>query len=193
MNRPLVLSRWLKKAFILVLTGTISLFSSAQSTDLGLEIQAYPTGVLSGVRADFGFGERQALHVRLGYNLVRHRDLGEHEDERGGGFGFSLGYKRYFSADFRRWFLGLRSDLWFNDVDWKDNIGMLNEVSGNTKITVLQPTLEGGFAFEFGEGQWFFTPSLAFGYEINVKTEGAEVGQGAILLAGFSIGRRFGK
>ena len=193
MNSSLRLPRRLKKAFILVLAGTISIFSHAQSTDVGLEIQVYPTGVLSGVRADFGFSQQNVLHARLGYNLVRHRDLGKHEDERGGGFGFSLGYKRYFSTNFRRWFIGIRSDLWFNEIDWKDNIGVLDEISESTSITVLQPTLESGYTFEFGEGKWFFTPALAFGYEINIKTEGSKVGQGAILLAGFSIGRRFGK
>lgn len=184
-----ILSRKAICALFLLLSSTLV---SAQKIDIGPEVQAYPTGILSGVRADFGFKEFNTIHLRVGYNLVRHRDLGEHEDERGGGFGFSLGYKRYFKPGFQKWFLGLRSDLWFNDIDWKDNIGLINEIRGNTDVTVFQPTLEGGYTLLMGEGKWFFSPSIAFGAEINVDTDGAEVGQGAILLVGFSIGKRFG-
>ena len=90
------------------------------------------------------------------------------------------------------WFAGLRSDLWFNDIDWKDNIGGPLELSGHTDIVVLQPTLEGGYRFSLGE-DWYVSPSLAFGFEINIVSKGADVGQGAIVLVGIGIGKRIGK
>ena len=34
-------------------------------------------------------------------------------------------------------------------------------------------------------------PTISLGAEINVKTEGAEVGQGAILLLGATLAKRF--
>ena len=38
---------------------------------------------------------------------------------------------------------------------------------------------------------FIFVPSIAFGAEINIKTEGAPVGEGAVLLLGFTFGKRF--
>ena len=177
--------------------GLFLLFSglaSAQSSifDLNFEFQAYPTGLIPGLRLEKGFADQHAVHLRLGYNWIRHRDLGEHSDERGDGYGFTLGYKYYFREGFQGWQLGLRNDIWFNTLDWEDYDieGMLFD-SGTTKITVVQPTAEAGYTFLLGDGGWTFTPTAAFGFEINVKTEGADVGQGAILLLGIKIGPRF--
>lgn len=184
--------------FLVTLLLTLSLFCStfsiAQSTksfDIGLEIQAYPTGVIPGIHLEWGLSEKDGLLTRIGYNLVRHRDLGKHEDERGGGFGFTLGYRRYFKANRNGLFIGAKNDVWFNKIDWKDNIGQPNEVNGQTDITVLQPTAELGYVLNLGQNDWIFVPSVAFGAEINVKTEGAAVGEGAILLIGFTLGKRF--
>ena len=71
-----------------------------------------------------------------------------------------------------------------------DNIGLSDEIGGTTNITVVQPTVEGGCALPVGENR-FFSPTIAFGYEINVVTEGEPTGEGAILLLGFTFGRRW--
>lgn len=158
--------------------------------DLGFEFQAYPTGLIPGLRLESGFGEQHAVHLRLGYNWLRHQGFGVHEDERGDGFGFTAGYKYYFKPGFQKWFLGVKNDVWWNEVDWKDNIGQSGEVSGTTNITVVQPTVEGGITLPVGDN-WFFSPSLAFGFEINVVTEGEPTGEGPIVLLGFTFGRRW--
>lgn len=181
-------------AILLTLSLFCSTFSIAQSTksfDVGLEVQAYPTGIIPGIHLEWGLSEKDGLLTRIGYNLVRHRDLGKHEDERGGGFGFTLGYRRYFKANRNGLFIGAKSDIWFNKIDWKDKIGQSAEVSGQTDITVLQPTAELGYVFNLGENGWILVPSVAFGAEINVKTKGSEVGEGAIVLIGFTLGKRF--
>lgn len=158
--------------------------------DLGFEFQAYPTGLIPGLRLESGFGTQHAVHLRLGYNWLRHQGYGVHEDERGDGLGFTLGYKYYFQPGFQRWFLGVKNDLWWNEVDWKDKIGQSSELNGTTHITVVQPTLEGGLHLAVGDS-WFFAPSLAFGFEINVVTEGEPTGEGPIVLLGFTFGRRW--
>ena len=175
----------------------LNIFSAkAQTTGLleaGIEIQAYPTGLIPGVHLDVALGEKGSIYTRLGYNIVRHRDLGVHEDERGGGFGGSLGYRYYLNETRLGWFGGVRCDVWLNSVDWKDNIDLPTEVSGTTEVTVLQPTAEVGYAMSImsaGE-KMVFSPALAFGREINVKTDGAEVGQDFILLGGFRVSYRF--
>jgi len=190
----------IKKHHLILLSGILMIFINASlygqiennnPTDIGIDFQVYPTGIIPGLRLELTSGNKNAYLIRAGYNLVRHRDLGKHEDERGGGFGFTLGYKRYFKDGFSKFFLALKSDLWFNSVDWKDNIGMPNELSGNTKVTVLQPTLEGGYAFELANGNIVFTPTIALGAEINIKTDGEEVGEGTILLLGLNLMKRF--
>lgn len=180
----------MKRLFYLLLLLHFTFVLSAQVTDLSIEVQAYPTGIISGFQIERSISELSALHLRIGHQFIRHRDLGVQEEERGEGFGFTLGYKRYFKEEHKGFFLSLRSDLWFNTLDWQNNIDQINETSGTTKITVFQPTLQFGFHRKMSN-QFFLTPSIAFGYEVNVKTTGAEVGQGAILLLGLQLGKRF--
>jgi hypothetical protein len=167
------------------------LFCRAQlGADFSFEFQAYPTGLIPGFRLEKTFGQRSAAHVRLGYNWIRHGNAGKHDLEWGDGCGFTLGYKRYFREGFEKFSLGIRNDLWFNEMEWKDQIGTTGFANGSTKIIVVQPTLEASWLFRFGS-DWFITPSLAFGYEVNVKTVGSPTGEGAILLAGVLMGKRF--
>lgn len=156
----------------------------AQAQRIGLEVQQYPTGFLSGIYGEFELKDQHTLNLRLGYNALDHQDFGVHDSEIGGGFGGSLGYRYYFKPAFKKTFIGVRSDLWFNSIDWED----ISE-AGNTKVTVLQPTVLAGYAWSVGE-RLRIVPELAFGREINVVTNGAEVGQGFILLWGLVVDYR---
>jgi hypothetical protein len=180
----------MKKILSFLIISSFSFCVVAQVTDLSLELQAYPTGIISGIQFERSLGAHDAIHLRLGYQFIRHADQGVHEDERGDGYGFTIGYKRYFKEEYKDWFLSLRTDVWFNTLDWRDNIEEVNEVAGTSKITVLQPTLQLGFHQHLSKNM-FLIPTVAFGYEVNVKTEGAAVGEGAILLLGFQLGKRF--
>lgn len=164
----------------------------ARIFDLGVEFQAYPTGLIPGIRGTLGINSKNAIHLRAGYNLANHRNLGVQESEIGGGAGFTLGYEHYFGPELTKWFLGLRSDLWFNSIDWQNNEGMPNETNGTTKLVVVQPTLAGGYLFKLGRGNWIFTPEVAFGFEINVVEDGEDVGEGPVFLLGFVFAHRFG-
>ena len=152
-----------------------------------MAVQAYPTGLIAGFRYEVALDSRYAASVRLGYNYIRHGDAGKHEDERGQGWGGTLGLKRYFAEGRKGWFAGLRTDLWFNNIDWKDKAGQPGEVTGTTDIVVLQPTVEAGFCLRKTQS-WFLAPALAAGMEWNVKTSGSPTGEGPILLAGFTLG-----
>jgi hypothetical protein len=173
---------------ILIGLGFLVPLCSQEYSDFGIKLQAYPTGFIPGITFETSLGGGSAMEFRLGYNVVRHGDAGVHEDERGGGFGFSFAYKRYFRVK-HRWQGVLRTDLWFNEVDWKDQIGTGREENGTTRVKVLQPTVEAGYTFLTGAG-WFFIPALALGAEINVTTKGAGVGEGLILLGGITFGKR---
>jgi hypothetical protein len=148
---------------------------------LGVELQGYPTGFIPGVRADMYLSEFSKVHFRAGYNIVRHGDAGEHQDERGGGPGATIGYD--ILPINHRWTIGLRTDLWFNKVDWSD----IQPVrTGSTDVTVLQPTVQVGFRLPAGESVEF-VPTLSFGYEFNIHTRGEEVGHGPIFLLGVIV------
>ena len=153
---------------------------SAQ-TDLSVEVQVYPTGVLPGISIDQALSEKGVFYARVGANLFDHRDLGVQEEEEGSGWGFSLGYKNYFKDGQVGWRWGIKNDFWWNRVDWRTG----NE-TGETSITVLQPTAE--LSYVIRKNSFYLAPSLALGFEWNVQTDGEPTGEGAILLVGVQMG-----
>lgn len=177
---------------LLLSTCTLPLLAQQNSFALGLEFQAYPTGLIPGLRLDYHLSPHHSVHARAGYNWVRHGDNGVQDDEQGQGYGGTLGYRYFFRPEHARWFVGGRADLWGNELDWQDLSpdGVLL-ATGTTRITVFQPTAEAGYRFLLAGGHVYLAPALAFGLEINVKTEGEPVGEGTILLLGLSAGWQF--
>lgn len=186
-NRTLILP-----VFLWVFTGNLS--SNGQSLkpiSAGIELQAYPAGLTTGIRADFVFSSHWSGNIRAGYNFARRRDLGENDDERGGGPGFSLGTHYYFRENYERFFIGPQIDFWSMKIDWINNVLSIGIPDmGTTKIKVLQPLVEGGYTFLLGVGDWSLTAKVSLGFEINVKTSGMEVGEGPISLLGVTLNKR---
>ena len=110
-------------------------------------------------------------------------------DEKGWGYGASLGYRYYLKPEWKGFFFGPRLDLWRNKIDWLDQLPNDTWFGGTTRLLVVQPTAEAGYQWVFGN--WVLAPSIAFGVEINALTDGEETGQGTILLVGVSGGYRF--
>ncbi len=183
--------RWVCLGFIILAMVPPTVYGADKSArDISFELQVYRTGIIPGVRFEYAFDDRQAVHLRLGIQEIRHEDFGVHEDERGDGAGFTLGYKRYLHPGLTGLSFSFRTDVWFNSLDWRDNIDTPSEVSGRTNVTVLQPTVEVSWHRSFGK-KYFFTPSAAAGFEINVDTDGEDVGEGFIFLIGALLGVRF--
>lgn len=159
-------------------------FTSDAQVTLNAEFQAYPTGIIPGVRIEKQVNEKTNIHLRLGLNIFDHRDLGVHDEETGSGFGFTLGASRALRNP--KFSLGLRNDFWFNTVDWSDNT-QPGKIAGQTKITVVQPTAE--LTYLINTNKLSIRPSAAFGLEWNVLTEGEPTGEGPILLIGVIIGK----
>lgn len=157
----------------------------------GFEVQAYPAGVIPGVHAQWELDESSALTARVAGNFTDRQDFGEHDDERGGGFGAGLGYRRYLGSSREGWLWGARVDLWRLGIDWVDDPGTALRRSGSTDITVLQPSFELGYGMRLGESDWRVEWTLGLGAEINIDTDGEDVGEGAILLLGATLVRSF--
>lgn len=175
--------------FILILFLSHGHLFSQNTNDLGIEFQAYPTGLIPGIHFETQIGEKSTISVRLGLNIFDHRDLGVHDEETGNGFGFTFGYHRYFQENLKRWKLGIKLDYWNNDVDWVDN-EINGRIEGSSEITVLQPTVELGYVV-INRNAVFLTPTIAFGVEWNVETTGEPTGEGPIFLVGVIAGKRF--
>jgi hypothetical protein len=177
------------KSFLISFLFLGGLFS-LQAQEIGLTHQQYPTGTIPGATFTLPVGNQNALQLRVGYNIVYHGDAGVHENEEGGGLGFSPAWLHSFKEDRSGLYIGGRLDIWFNGIDWADNIGAANEVNGMTDIVVVQPTAILGYRLNLGD-KFVLTPELAVGAEINAIQDGEDVGQGAILLMGITLARRF--
>lgn len=155
--------------------------------NLGIELQWYPSGMMYGGRADLYLGRHANWNFRIAYNDTNRKDRSPHNlNEEGGGFGAGLGY-RYFLGKREGLFFGGRVDIWKLEIDWEDIDMNMNPTMGNTNISVFQPTIELGYQFVFDK-HWAVAPAFAFGYELNVKTEGDKVGGGMIGLIGVNVG-----
>lgn len=161
-------------------------FSQEKASDwsVGPEIQVYPTGWMPGLRIQRGIDAYSFVSLRLGANIFDHRDLGAQEKETGSGFGFTLGYHRYFSRNIDHLILGIKNDVWWNRNDWENAPGSGKPINGTSDIVVIQPTAELGYLIGSKESNFNLVPTIAFGFEINVHTEGEPVGEGLILLLG---------
>lgn len=152
---------------------------------LGVEFQVYPSGGVFTARGSILLDDNDALFGYLGYNLAERGDNGEHASEDGGGPGLGVAWRHYLGEGRLGWHFGIRSDVWFMDIDWTDP----ND-SGRTHIVVLQPTAQGGYTFRMG-GDWVIDVGASIGAEVNVDTDGSPVGEGAILLLGVGTEYRF--
>ena len=154
----------------------------------GLELQGYPAGAIVAGHASLAISAADAIVVYLGYNVTDRGDFGEHDDEDGGGAGFGAAVRHSFGAAGGGWHIGARADLWFLDIDWRDAGGTR---VGMTEVTVLQPTARAGYAWLLSGERLRLDATLALGAEINMQTQGEDVGEGVILLGGLGLSYRF--
>lgn len=135
------------------------------------EVQAYPAGVILSGGIDIG-----PIGVHAGYNHTRRGDFGRHDDERGNGFG--AGATWWYGSPLRLAGLraGVRLDVWQLDIDWKD----AGFRTGSTEIVVLQPTVRAAWHVPATP----LSVTAAVGVELNIRTDGEEVGEGPIGLIG---------
>ncbi len=142
-----------------------------------VEVRGYPSGVIASVGTLLALDARTDWAVSLLYNHAERGDAGKHTDEFGDGGGVGLELRRFYSAQRSAWFYGARAELFRLSINWRDP-----GRSGNSQITVLQPTARVGYRWhrniEFAVG---------LGAEINLATRGEQVGKGAIGLAGIAL------
>jgi hypothetical protein len=156
-----------------------------KTIDAGGEFQGYFKGYTAALHLAYNFSIHHSFQLRLGYNKNNLKDKGKHDNEEGGGHGGSLGYRYYFLVRPHGFFLGVHADLWRLSIDWRQG-----NVTGNSKIWALQPSVEMGYMILIND-MFFITPSVSAGVQSNIKTEGQAIGDGFIMMTGISAGWKF--
>ena len=156
--------------------------------EVGMDIQWYPAGWLIGPIYQYHPKTHHAFFAKLGVNFAnRHDWSGLNDDEKGIGYGGSLGYRYYLKPQMSTFFIGTRGELYNTYIHWKNDIGMPAETSGRTQIIVYQPSFEVGYWARIPKTKWCLTISSGAGIEINVVTKGKPVGEGGMWLATISL------
>lgn len=127
-------------------------------------------------------GNRDQGNLSVLYNCIRRGSNGRHADERRDGVGVGASYEHFSSADQLGWSLGARADLFALRIDFRDGAER-----GHSDVTVLQPTVGAGYTVPVDGGRLRIRFGLDLGTEINVRTRGSAVGEGAILLFGIGL------
>jgi hypothetical protein len=180
---------WVALAWV---PGSVAGQGASARSALGVEAQAYLAGFNAAARFSYGLGPRDAVFVYAGYNATDRRDWGEHFNEEGGGPGGGLAWRHYVRDGRSDLHFGLRADLWFLEIDWSDwPPADSRSVRGATDVVVFQPTAQGGYTLLLGDSGFQVEGTVALGAEVNIRTKGEAVGQGAILLAGVGFAYRF--
>ena len=172
-------------AVALALATTGSAAAQVSRTWFGPSVRVYPAGIVTEgvIEVPLGRGSWNAV-LSGGYNGARRGHFGRHDDERGGGPGLALGLDRRLGPPSSGWLIGVRLDWWWLGIDWTDRSP---ERRGHTSVRVLQPTARVGYGWTVFRGRARLEGSVGLGAEINVRTDGEPVGQGAIGLVGVSL------
>lgn len=168
----------------LVVLGLCIVTRPVAAAGLGGEFRLYPSGAIASASVELPIGARDQVSPSLSYEFAERGNNGEHDEEHGGGVGIGAGVDHYFAARGGGWFVGGRLEVFFLDIDWSDP-----GRSGSSKVRVLQPTVSGGYGWRLSN-RYALQCALSLGDEINIRTRGEKVGDGAILLAGVAFSFR---
>jgi hypothetical protein len=156
-----------------------------KTIDVGAEFQDYYRGNMTCLHLAYNFPIHSGIQFRVGYNKSNWKGAGLHDNEEGQGPVFSLGYRYYTLVRPHGFFFGAHLDFSRLTIDWREGA-----ITGTSKISALQPTIELGYMFLIND-MVFITPSVGTGIQTNLKTEGQKVGDGSVFTTGISAGWKF--
>jgi hypothetical protein len=155
--------------------------NKAKRTDLGLSVQWYPAGIITTLNSELFSENKSSMLLRLGGNFANRRDYSPYNDnEKGSGFGGTLGYRWHFYGKCGCFVAGFNTDIWNAWINWKNDIGQANQTQGRTYTLVIQPWIEAGYFANINKSPFQIGLSTGFGRELNIVTKGKAVGQGWI-------------
>ena len=154
---------------------------NAQRNTIGLAIQYYPAGIIGTLNVQIPLQKHDFVIYRLGGNFANRKTFSPYNDyEKGGGFGASVGYQKYFILKRGKIVAGINTDIWNMWIHWENDMVTSNPTTGKTYTLVLQPWVEAGYFLNFKNSNIQIGLTTGFGREINIVTNGKGVGQGWI-------------
>ena len=155
--------------------------------DIGAEYKWADNSPSYNVQAAFNAPIHHSLVLGLGIKTAYRPISGTHDNEKGRGWGGSLGYRYYFSALPKGIYIGARADVWNMKMYRTANL-----TTESTKVLILQPNLEAGHTFLVND-LFFFTVFISAGQQITISSPGDKFnyGNGFVPSAGISVGWRF--
>jgi hypothetical protein len=155
------------------------------TVDVGAGFKAPSHSAIFGLHLAANARIHSGFHALIGYNKIFSNDAGKHEAEEGGGPGISLGYRYYFKVRPYGFFIGAGTDLWHLKINWRQIA-----ITGTTKTWALVPQAEMGYMILIND-MFFISPSIGFGTQSNLGTQGEPVGDGFRFIPGISAGFKF--
>ncbi|MEP6647746.1 MAG: hypothetical protein ABJC12_11715, partial [Saprospiraceae bacterium] len=154
---------------------------SNNSASVGISAQLYPAGLIATLNSDIFLASHSSVFLRAGGNFTNRKDFSKYNDnEKGAGFGGSIGLRKHYFMKKGQIIAGLNTDLWNMWINWKNDIGTPLQTQGKTYTLVVQPWLETGYFTGRENAPLKFGITGGFGREINVITKGKVVGHGWI-------------
>ena len=176
--------------FIFLIIGSPS-FSQEKKDyqkDFGASVQVYPAGIIISAYAVKSFDNSNSFKLGLGGNFTNRRDFSPYNDlEMGKGFGATVAYRWHINLRKNYIIIAPNFDVWNMWIDWQNNVGEINYSSGRSYTLVIQPWIEVGYFIKLGNSPIQIGLATGFGREINIITQGEDVGQGWMNSASLSL------
>ncbi len=158
-----------------------------QTFDIGGEYIWAENSPAINLQAAFNAKIHHSFVLSAGYKTAYRPITGTHNNEKGKGWGGALGYRYYFSVIPKRFFLGLRAELW--------NMGMYRTADPtvpSVNVLIAQPNAEAGYTFLIND-LFFITTYLRYGKQVTLGSPGDKFnyGNGYVTSTGISAGWRF--
>jgi hypothetical protein len=181
-----------KLVFIALTSVCYSLNSYSQdlgykTTDIGAEYIWVENSPFIGLQAATNAKIHHSFIASLGYKTAYRPITGTHNNEKGDGWGGSLGYRYYFSVIPKGFYIGARGSLW--------SLGMYRTADPtipSVNVMIGQPSAEAGFTALFND-IFYTTVFISAGKQFTISSGGDSFGygKGSVTAAGISAGIRF--
>ena len=109
------------------------LYRKCERNRIGFSLQIYPAGIIGMINTQLSLQKERIVIFRFGGNFANRKTFSPYNDfERGGGFGGSIGYQKYFKLKKGKIMAGINTDIWNLWIHWENNLTTNNATKGNT-------------------------------------------------------------
>ena len=174
-----------------------NLLQAQPAKTVGAEVQVHTNGLIYSLRGGIEVAPQQEVSVRVGYYTDIQDDTDNHLKEKTLGYGAGLGYRYYTDDKLGGFFAGVRTDVWFREVEWRGLERICGtappcgdrKITGDTDLIMLQPSLEVGYNLFGGRSSFMVAPVISAGWQFELEEKGVEVetGEGLLFTAGLNL------